>query len=73
MLVFLEVFYCCILMAFGLCLALSPLKTFRALAFGKPIPSALENRWLLLVYRVAGVVMLIFVFELLRQALQTAH
>ena len=69
MLVFLIAFYCCLVAAFGVCLMISPLQTFRVLTFKKPLPKALENRWILLLYRIAGAAMFLFIFGVLRQAL----
>jgi hypothetical protein len=67
---FLMVFYCCLLMAFGVCLMLSPVGTFRSLSFGKPLPKLMESRWIIVVYRLTGAVMFFFVVRVLLQSLR---
>jgi len=69
MLVFLMVFYCCLVAAFGVCLVLSPLQTFRVLTFKKELPRALENRWVVWIYRLAGAAIVFFIYGVMRQAL----
>jgi hypothetical protein len=46
-------------------LALSPLKLFRMLSWGRPLPQCVGNRWVLIFYRVTGVAILIWVLQML--------
>jgi hypothetical protein len=66
---FIMVFYGCVLMAFGACLMLSPVGTFRALAFGKPLPRIMEKRWVVIVYRVVGALLLLVVLRVIVRSL----
>jgi hypothetical protein len=45
--------------------ALSPLKFFRMLSWGRPLPRFIENRWVLVFYRATGVAIVIWVFQML--------
>ena len=57
--------WCLIAMVACTFVALSPLKFFRMLSWGRPLPQFVGNRWVLIIYRVTGVAILIWVLQML--------
>lgn len=57
--------WCLIAMTACTFAALNPLKFFRMLNWGRPLPRFIENRWVLIFYRVTGVAILVWVLQLL--------
>jgi hypothetical protein len=45
--------------------ALSPLKFLPMLSWGRPLPRFIEKRWVLILYRVTGIAVLIWVVQML--------
>jgi hypothetical protein len=53
--------WCCLVIAVCVVLALKPDRLFRLLAWRRPLPKALEKRWLVAAYRVSAVAILLWV------------
>jgi hypothetical protein len=59
--------WCLLSITASVFIALKPLKFFRMISWGRPLPRLIENRWVLIFYRVTAVVIFIWVFQLLFQ------
>jgi hypothetical protein len=57
--------WCLIAIAVCVCVVLNPVKFFRALAWGRPLPKVIEKRWVLASYRVVGAAIFIKVLTIL--------
>lgn len=62
------VVFCLITITVSAFIALNPLKFFRMLGWGRPLPRWIENRWVLLFYRVTAIAIFIRVFQMLFQS-----
>lgn len=67
--------WCLIAITMSASIALNPVKFFRLLSWGRPLPKLIENRWVLTFYRVTGAGILIWVARMLFQlcASRIAH
>ena len=64
------VVYCCIVMTVCAFLVYSPVKFFRVLNFGRPLPLSrvLEKGWVQMAYRVAGILIFVTILRILIHA-----
>ena len=68
---FAFIVWCSIALAACVFLVLNPSKFFSLLAWRRPLPKTLQNRWVLLAYRLIAVVILVRVLGLLIQFLRS--
>ena len=62
--------YCCAVMTVCFFLAINPVKFFRILRLGRPLPKFIEKPWVKNAYRICGIVIFFVLLRILIEAIR---